>query len=338
MQEYFRLFKETFKAVKVVDERFQVGGPAICGVDDERWMRCFLEFCRAEGLSPDSITRHHYTIHVPEKDGHYGYPELAEPKEGLAGLQVTRDIVDSFPEFKGLPIHITEFNTSYSPDTPLHDTNQNAAYIAFLLSRLGDMNESYSYWTFGDIFEEQGVPFTPFHGGFGLVADGCIPKPTFWTFAFFKKLKEGTCVYRDDNCLIMQRPDGEYRGIAWNHGLKREGKDIVLNINLPADKDCAPEYALVTQTVDETTCNPLKLWHDLGEPSSLSKEEKKLLQEAARPLVKSERLCVSEETVELTLEVSEFGVVYFALKPSTLTSDRGFDYDRVTGSSRYLYF
>ena len=40
-----------------------------------------------------------------------------------------------------------------------------------------------SYWTFGDVFEEMGVPFTPFHGGFGLVANGCITKPTFWTFA-----------------------------------------------------------------------------------------------------------------------------------------------------------
>lgn len=87
-----------------------------------------------------------------------------------------------------MEIHITEFNTSYIPNCPLHDTNQNAAYMAQQLSRLGDVNESYSYWTFGDIFEEQGVPFTPFHGGFGLVANGCIPKPTFWTFKFYKDL------------------------------------------------------------------------------------------------------------------------------------------------------
>ena len=65
MDEYFRLFARTFRAVKAVDERFQVGGPAICGVDDKRWLRCFLEFCRAEGLRPDHITRHHYTIEPP---------------------------------------------------------------------------------------------------------------------------------------------------------------------------------------------------------------------------------------------------------------------------------
>ena len=126
----------------------------------------------------------------PEKDGHYGYAKLREPEEGFANLQTTRDIVDSFEEFKGMEIHITEFNTSYIPNCPLHDTNRNAAYIARQLSRLGDVNESYSYWTFGDIFEELGVPFTPFHGGFGLVANGGIPKPTFWTCLLYTSMPQ----------------------------------------------------------------------------------------------------------------------------------------------------
>ena len=39
MQEYFKLFDNTFKAVKEVDERFRVGGPAVCGGSDEVWIR-----------------------------------------------------------------------------------------------------------------------------------------------------------------------------------------------------------------------------------------------------------------------------------------------------------
>ena len=41
MQEYFRLFHETFDAVKAVDSRFRVGGPAVCGGTDEIWIRAF---------------------------------------------------------------------------------------------------------------------------------------------------------------------------------------------------------------------------------------------------------------------------------------------------------
>lgn len=155
-----------------------------------------MEFCRREKIAVDFITRHHYTTEFPENVGHYGYAALLDPKEGFANLQTTRNIVDSFEEYRGLEIHITEFNTSYVPNCPLHDTNQNAAYLALQLSRLGDMNESYSYWTFGDIFEEYGVPFTPFHGGFGLVANGRIPKPTFWTFKFSEIWKENVYINR----------------------------------------------------------------------------------------------------------------------------------------------
>ena len=335
MQEYFRLFKETFLAVKALNPAFQVGGPAICGVQDELWIRSFLEFCREQGLKPDLITRHHYTIEIPEMDGHYGYPKLMQPEAGFANLQSTRDIVDSFPEYAGLPIHITEFNTSYSPVTPLHDTNQNAAYIAHQLSRLGDMNESYSYWTFGDIFEEMGVPFTPFHGGFGLVANGCIPKPVFWSFAFFKNLKknkngaasENPCVHRSDECVIVKTPDGEYRGIAFNSSLTRSERELQLEISLPAED--GEEYALVTHTVDEETCNPLALWHELGEPSSLAPWQKKLLRDAARPVIAGRRIKAGSGRLAFTLPVKEFGVVYFTLTPVHQTGDRGFDYDRV---------
>ena len=174
MQEYFKLFKETFNAIKAYDSRFKVGGPAICGVKDAEWIQGFLEFCKAEGLTPDNITRHHYTVEFPERGGHYDYHKLEDSEMRFDNLQSTRDIVDSFEEYKGTPIHITEFSTSYTPKGVIHDTNLNAAYLAEQLSRIGDMNEAYSYWTFGDVFEEQGVPDSLFHGGFGMVAAGRV--------------------------------------------------------------------------------------------------------------------------------------------------------------------
>lgn len=327
MEEYFHLFSRTFYAIKEVDTRFRVGGPAICGVEDERWIQAFLEFCRREKINPDFVTRHHYTTKMPEPEGHYGYADLSEPEEGFANLQSTRNIVNSFDEYRGLEIHLTEFNTSYIPNCPLHDTNQNAAYIARQLSRLGDCNASYSYWTFGDIFEEQGVPFTPFHGGFGMVANGCIPKPVFWTFQFYKHLT-GTCVHRSEDSVIMDAGEGVYQGCVWNCSLVRSGTELELEFLLPATKQ---DYCLIVKTVDEETCNPLKIWHDMGEPSSLSMGEKKLLQECARPAVSSYRMTAAEKTVRLDLRVKEYGVISFELRPVRKKSDRGYSFEKVTG-------
>lgn len=326
MEEYFKLFQRTFDAIKALDSRFRVGGPAICGVQDELWIRSFMEFCRKEQIPVDFVTRHHYTTELPEPKGHYGYAELSDAEMGFANLQSTRDIIDSFEEYKGLEIHITEFNTSYIPNCPLHDTNQNAAYMAQQLSRLGDVNESYSYWTFGDIFEEQGVPFTPFHGGFGLVANGGIPKPTFWTFKFYKDL-EGICIHRTEDMVLLQKADGSYCGVAWNCNRERTGKELELNLTIPVE--ASGEYTLMTKVVDEDTCNPLRLWHDMGEPSSLTKEQLKLLKECARPLISSKRFEEREQEVKLSLIVQEHGVVYFELNHVEEKSDRGYDYHRV---------
>ena len=326
MQEYFKLFHKTFDAIKEVDPAFRVGGPAVCGGSDELWIRSFMQYCHDNRIPVDFVTRHHYTTELPEDVGHYGYPELMQAEDGFANLKTTREIIDSFPEYKGLEIHITEFNTSYIPNAPIHDTNQNAAFLAQQLSRLGEGNESYSYWTFGDVFEERGVPFTPFHGGFGLVANGCIPKPTFWTFVFFKKLKEqeSTCIYRDDNAVICKVKDGSYRGVLWNMTNTRAGYRHEVTLELPGTE----EGCLTTKTVDENTCNPLKIWHDLGEPANPSKEETELIRSAAYPFVKTTRVIPKNGKLQTVLPVEENGVVYFEWKPGKVKSDRGYSYAR----------
>ena len=92
-----------------------------------------------------------------------------------------------------------------------------------------------------------------------------------------------------------------------------------MSFEFPSD-----EYSLVTELCDEKTCNPLKVWHDLGEPSSLSPDERELLRRSAQPLVSSSR---SNGTVDIELDPN--AVIYVDLKPNKITSDRGYDYDRV---------
>ncbi len=323
MEEYFRLFKESFTAIKAYDSRFQVGGPAICGVRDAEWIKAFLEFCKKEGLRPDRITRHHYTVEFPERIGHYDYSKLEDPVMRFENLKSTRDIVDSYEEFKGLPIHLTEFSTSYTPKGVIHDTNINAAYLAGQLAGLGDVNEAYSYWTFGDVFEEQGVPDSLFHGGFGMVAAGNIPKPTFWTFYFYKQLKlfSENCVYRDSSSVIVKSDKG-YAGILWNI----DGDDLTKELTLPLPEG---EYTLISKTVDEKCCNPLKLWHDMGEPAYPTAEETELIKSAAQPLTGSAIIKVENDAAAVALPVNKNGVVYFTLTTRRFTPDRGYDYEKV---------
>ncbi|MCR5437635.1 MAG: hypothetical protein K6E97_11295 [Treponema sp.] len=326
MKEYFKLYDLTSRAVKEVDKRFKVGGPAVCGGSDKEWIKAFLEYVKENKSPIDFVSRHHYTTENPVPQGHYGYPKLHPKEKCFEQLDSTRPLVDSFDDFKGFDIHVTEFNTSYIPNAPVHDTNLNAAYIANMLSTFGDNHKSYSYWTFGDVFEEFGVPYTPFHGGFGLVANGLIPKPTFWTFAFYKKLTVDykKCVLKTSECIVVQcEKNGNvyYKGIAWNVDTQMSEKEIDLNFEFPlSDKD----LVLLTQLVDEEVCNPAKIWHDLGEHSNPSEEEIKLLRNSAVPFVKTER-----PDNKITLHLKENAVLYFELKNEVIKSDRGFTFGRL---------
>lgn len=335
MEKYFELFVITFRAVKEVDKSFRIGGPAICGTDDELWMKKFLEFCEKEDIPLDFCTRHHYAIHPAVKEGHYTYVTLMHPEMFLRALHKTRQIIDSFDRYKGLELHITEFNTSYRPDSPLHDTNQNAAYVAWLLSQMGNENTSYSYWTFGDVFEELGVPFTPFHGGFGLIANGCIPKPTFWTFYFYKQLC-GQCVHRSEEAVILKNEEDEYRGIAWNLSMSREGEEKKLIFALPAQDE--QTYCILIKNVDEVCCNPLKVWYDMGEPGSLTAEQKKLLTDSSIPQITSMQRCAVDGILPVELIMKQNGVQYFEIKKIRQTKDRGFSYEKAVWEEVDLWY
>src|SRR5713101_2620325 len=79
-----------------------------------------------------------------------------------------------------------------------------------------------SYWTFSYVFEEQGVVKTPFYGGFGLLAERSIPKPTFNDFALLHHLGETRLDVSSDSALVTKRKDGTLAIATWNLFLPEE--------------------------------------------------------------------------------------------------------------------
>ena len=73
-----------------------------------------------------------------------------------------------------------------------------------------------SFWTFSDVFEEQGVVKEPFYGGFGLIAAGGIPKPSYNAFRLLHKLGDERLAVDSDSVLATRRKDGTLVIAAWN--------------------------------------------------------------------------------------------------------------------------
>ncbi|MCX7711777.1 MAG: xylan 1,4-beta-xylosidase [Clostridia bacterium] len=306
--EYFKLYKITAKAIKEINPNLKVGGPAICGGADH-WIVDFLKFCHDEKVPLDFVSRHAYTAKSPEVTPHFYYQELHNNTYMLEEFKQVRELINQSP-MPNLSFHITEYNTSWNPLCPVHDTVFNAAYIARILSEGGDYVDSFSYWTFSDVFEENDVPRSQFHGGFGLIALNGILKPTFHIFKFFKSM-EGEILYRDQHTLATRNEDGSIALLVWNEDMEKgEGFEKELEIELPVDYASA---FIQRNTISEEYGNPWKTWIQMGRPRFPSRQAVDTLKEVAKPLVKTSRLESENGYIKLKIKLTKNEVSLFQI-------------------------
>ncbi|NUS23552.1 MAG: xylan 1,4-beta-xylosidase [Streptomyces sp.] len=306
-QEYHRLYEVTAAAVKEVDAGLQVGGPAISPGADE-WLGRFAEFAERRDVPVDFVSKHAYTSgpaqHVP-----FGVHQTLEPAQRLLDQFATpRDLLKG-TRLAELPVHITEFNSSYRPDNPVHDTAFHAAYLAPVLAHGGDHVDSFSYWTFSDMFEEAGPPTALFHGGFGLLTHRQVKKPTYHLYAFMARMGEQLLARGDDH-LVTRHTDGRVTVLAWApvdaSGETPGPARHRLKLSVPLEG--AGEVFVRRSIVDEEYGNARTVWQRMGSPRSPRAGQLDVLHEAAEPGRRHVRLPVADGRVELDLTLGRHEV------------------------------
>ena len=90
-----------------------------------------------------------------------------------------------------LPIFWTEYNASYKNEPDVTDATFMGPWLANTIRQADGLVDILAYWTLSDVFEEQGVIKQPFYGGYGLMAEGGVPKPAFNAFKLLHRLGTG---------------------------------------------------------------------------------------------------------------------------------------------------
>ena len=180
-QTYYRLYDETARTLKSVNARLRVGGPATA---QAAWVDRFIRHCVAEGVPVDFVSTHVYANDTA--DNVFGSDEQISRTQMVcrAALKV-HDQVKASPR-PDLPIIWSEYNASYKNELDVTDSDFMGPWLADTIRQCDGLTEMMSYWTFSDVFEEQGVIQRPFYGGYGLIAEYGLPKPAFNAFVVWR--------------------------------------------------------------------------------------------------------------------------------------------------------
>lgn len=289
-EQYFALYAETAHAIKAVDARLRVGGPATAA---NAWIPAFQQYCAQHDVPVDFISTHLYPTDALGDVDSDTTTQLAEaPKDTMRTHALA-----AREQAAGKPLLYTEWNVTSNPRDPLHDGAAGAALATRIVMSVDDVVDAYSYWTFSDIFEENYFPSVPFHGGFGLINLHGIRKPTFHAFAMVAKLGSAHVPVDQDHPTVKVWvggvDDATSHVLAINQAMPRHAigdEAVTLRLTAPTGK----RAGTVTITrIDAAHANPVALWESWGAPDYLSADQVAALHVASKPV---------EETLPFTID------------------------------------
>jgi len=209
---YFALYDHTARALKRVDPRLRVGGPATA---QAAWVPAFLEHVARATVPIDFVSTHVYANDTSE-DVFGTHGRIPRREMVCLAMRKVHDQIERSP-FPHLPLIFSEYNASYANEPDVTDTPYMGPWLATTIAHCDGLAAGMSYWTFSDVFEEGGVIRSPFYGGFGLIAEDEIPKPAFNAFVLLHKLGH-TRLERDAHSALITRTRSGALAIAlWNY-------------------------------------------------------------------------------------------------------------------------
>jgi xylan 1,4-beta-xylosidase len=271
---YYELYDHSARALKRVNPRLKIGGPATA---QAAWVDHFIKHCVQSGMPVDFVSTHVYANDTA-KDV-FGSDEKIPRRD-----MVSRAVRKVYEQVKGssrpdLPIHWSEFNASYMNEVDVTDSPFMGPWLANTIRQCDGLVSTMSYWTFSDVFEEQGVAQRPFYGGFGMIAQGGIPKATFNVFKLLHMLGGQRFAGNLESTIATRRPDGSLAIAVWNYappGEQGSMKRLTLEFkNLRDRKHVRIHY------VDRNRGSALTAWEAMGRPQFPSREQQQSLRKAA---------------------------------------------------------
>jgi xylan 1,4-beta-xylosidase len=269
---YFELYDHTARALKAVNLRLRVGGPATAAA---HWVDRFLKHVADENIPIDFVSTHGYADDTVQ-DLFGTHDDIPMDRRVCLAIRKVHDQIAASPRPK-LPLMWTEWNVPGA--NAARDTVYVGPALADDIRQCDGLVNMMSFWTFNDVFEENGPKREPFDGGFGLIAMGGIKKPSYSAFALLHKLGNERIDEVASNVLATRTADGRLEIAAWNL-VDPDQKGSTRNLEFQIKG--VPNNAVVHLTrADVDHGNTLAAYQAMGSPRYPTQEQVRKLNRVA---------------------------------------------------------
>jgi xylan 1,4-beta-xylosidase len=308
---YYELYDHTARALKAVSPQLRVGGPSTA---QAAWAGRFIKHVTEAKVPADFVSSHVYANDLSQDVFQNDIPIARDEMVCLAVRKVHEEIAASAQP--KLPLIFSEYNASYSNEPNVTDSVYMGPWLAGTVSQCDGLIDSMSYWTFSDVFDEQGVEKTPFYGGFGTIAQRNIPKPAFNAFALLHKLGAVRLPLESGSALATRHKDGHLAIALWNYA-PPDGTGE--QYTTPAAAGAAKHFSLnlkglaagaraTVWRLDADHGNVLKAFDAMGRPAFPSRKQIVALKAAGRQPA-PESLAVEGGKLELVVPTHGMALV-----------------------------
>jgi xylan 1,4-beta-xylosidase len=273
---YYQLYDGAARALKQVSVTLRVGGPASA---QAAWVDSFIHHAVDAKVPLDFVSTHVYG-NDSAKDV-FGTSESI-PRTEMVGRAARKvyDEVKASPR-PDLPIFWSEFNASYKNEPDVTDAPYMGPWLANTIRQCDGLTAMLSYWTLSDVFDEQGVVKQPFYGGYGLIAEGGLPKPAFNAFTLLHRLGSRRIATPSSSALITRRDDGSWALALWNlEQGDRQGASKEIAITIKGWPHGSQPRAVISR-LDSTHGSVMPAYEAMGRPVSPTREQLRVLRVAA---------------------------------------------------------
>jgi xylan 1,4-beta-xylosidase len=263
-KSYFDLYAHTARALKAVNPRLRVGGPATAAA---AWVGDFLKYTAAKKVPVDFVSTHGYADDTVEDLFGTNEDIPMDDRVCRAVAKVRGEIkASSMPE---LPLFWTEWNVEGMNES--RDTTFVGPGLANTIRECDGDVQMLSFWTFSDVFEEGGPIPEPFEGQFGLRAKGGINKPSYYAYGLLHQLGDQRIANASKDVIATKASDGSLSVAVWNlvdpgqHGAPRQVELTVSGV--------PPAAHANIQRVDDDHGNVLPKYAAMGKPPDPTPEQ-----------------------------------------------------------------